>query len=80
MSPRRGSDTQISWLHWIAVTATFHHVKTTILTQSYSNSGLVTPPAQPLAAQLAAWAHAHAFDADPAVALHAILIWSRLHR
>jgi len=40
MSPKRGSDTQISWLHWIAVTATFHHVKTTILTQSYSNSGL----------------------------------------
>jgi len=37
------------------------------------------PPAQPLAAQVAAWAHAHAFDVDPAVALHAILIWSRLH-
>jgi len=37
------------------------------------------PPAQPLASQLTAWAHAHAFDVDPAVALRAILLWSRLH-
>jgi len=37
------------------------------------------PPAEPLAGQLAAWAHTHAFDVDPAAALHAILIWSRLH-
>ena len=37
------------------------------------------PTAQPLTSQLAAWAQAHAFDFDPAVALRAILIWSRLH-
>jgi AcrR family transcriptional regulator len=37
------------------------------------------PPAQPLAAQLTAWAQTHAFDVDPAVALRAVLIWSRLH-
>ena len=37
------------------------------------------PPTQPLTSQLAAWAQTHAFDADPAVALRAILIWSRLH-
>jgi len=37
------------------------------------------PPARPLAAQLAAWAGRHGSAADPAVALHAILIWSRLH-
>jgi AcrR family transcriptional regulator len=37
------------------------------------------PPIQPLTSQLAAWAQTHAFDADPAVALRAILIWSRLH-
>ena len=37
------------------------------------------PPSQPLASQLTAWAHAHAFDVDPAIALRAILIWSRLH-
>jgi hypothetical protein len=42
-------------------------------------NGTSVPPAQPLAAQLAAWARTHAFDVDPAVALHAILIWSRLH-
>jgi AcrR family transcriptional regulator len=37
------------------------------------------PPSQPLASQLTAWAQAHAFDVDPAVALRAILIWTRLH-
>ena len=37
------------------------------------------PATQPLASQLAAWAHTHAFDVDPAIALRAILIWSRLH-
>ena len=37
------------------------------------------PAIQPLTAQLAAWAHTHAFDVDPAIALRAILIWSRLH-
>ena len=37
------------------------------------------PPAEPLTSQLAAWAQTHAFDIDPAVALRAILIWSRLH-
>jgi AcrR family transcriptional regulator len=35
------------------------------------------PPSQPLATQLTAWAQA--FDVDPAIALRAILIWSRLH-
>jgi AcrR family transcriptional regulator len=37
------------------------------------------PPAQPLASQLTAWAQTHAPGVDPAVALRAILIWSRLH-
>ena len=37
------------------------------------------PPTQPLTSQLASWAQTHAFDIDPAVALRAILIWSRLH-
>jgi AcrR family transcriptional regulator len=37
------------------------------------------PPTQPLTAQLADWAQTHAFGIDPAVALRAILIWSRLH-
>jgi AcrR family transcriptional regulator len=37
------------------------------------------PPAQSLTSQLVAWAQTHAFDIDPAVALRAILIWSRLH-
>ena len=41
MSPERGSDTQISWLHRIVATITFRHVKATILTESYSNSGLM---------------------------------------
>jgi len=35
--------------------------------------------ALPLTSQLAAWAQAHASGIDPAVALRAILIWSRLH-
>jgi AcrR family transcriptional regulator len=37
------------------------------------------PPSQPLASQLTAWAQTHAADVDPAIALRAILIWSRLH-
>jgi AcrR family transcriptional regulator len=36
-------------------------------------------PAPPLAAQLAAWAHQHDLEADPATALRAVLAWSRLH-
>jgi AcrR family transcriptional regulator len=38
-----------------------------------------TLPSQPLASQLTAWAQALAFDVDPAIALRAILIWSRMH-
>jgi AcrR family transcriptional regulator len=38
-----------------------------------------TRPSQPLASQLTAWAQARAFDVDPAIALRAILIWSRMH-
>jgi AcrR family transcriptional regulator len=38
-----------------------------------------TPPSRPLASQLTAWAQTHAADVDPAIALRAILIWSRLH-
>lgn len=37
------------------------------------------PPAEPLAAQLSAWAGAHSLGIDPAAALQAVLIWSRLH-
>ena len=40
MSPERWKDTLISWLHSTAATITFWHVRTTILTESYSNSGL----------------------------------------
>ena len=36
-------------------------------------------PPEPLASQLAAWAQPHAPGMDPAVALRAVLIWSRLH-
>jgi hypothetical protein len=38
-----------------------------------------TPPTRPLASQLTGWAQTHAADVDPAIALRAILIWSRLH-
>jgi len=38
-----------------------------------------TRPSQPLGSQLTGWAQNHAFDIDPAIALRAILIWSRLH-
>jgi AcrR family transcriptional regulator len=37
------------------------------------------PPSQPLATQLTAFAQANGLDDDPAVASHAIVIWSRLH-
>ena len=36
-------------------------------------------PGPPLAAQLSSWAHAHNPDVDPATALRAVLVWSRLH-
>jgi AcrR family transcriptional regulator len=36
-------------------------------------------PPQPLASQLAAWAQPHHPGIDPAAALRAVLIWSRLH-
>ena len=44
-----------------------------------SGDGTATPPGQPLASQLSAWAHGHGLDIDPAVALRAVLTWSRLH-
>jgi hypothetical protein len=47
MSRKNGSDTLISWLHRMAATTTFQHVKTTILTESYSNSGLASQPGGP---------------------------------
>jgi AcrR family transcriptional regulator len=37
------------------------------------------PPAQPLASQLAVWAQPHHPGMNPAVALRAVLVWSRLH-
>ena len=37
------------------------------------------PPPQPLASQLAAWAQPHHPGIDPATALRAVLIWSRMH-
>src|SRR5215469_14837826 len=40
MSRTRWSDTPISWLHPMTATVTFQHVRTPILTESYSNSGL----------------------------------------
>jgi len=40
MPRKNDNDTLISWLHWKVPTTTFRHVKTTILTESYSNSGL----------------------------------------
>ena len=36
-------------------------------------------PGPPLASQLAAWARQHNLEADPATALRALLVWSRLH-
>jgi AcrR family transcriptional regulator len=44
----------------------------------FRDRGAVPPP-QPLASQLAAWAQARARGVDPATALRAVLIWSRLH-
>jgi AcrR family transcriptional regulator len=38
-----------------------------------------SPPGQPLASQLSAWARRHGLDTDPATTLRAVLIWSRLH-
>lgn len=40
---------------------------------------MATPLGQPLASQLSAWAQAHDLDINPAIALRAVLIWSRLH-
>jgi AcrR family transcriptional regulator len=37
------------------------------------------PPSQPLASQLAAWAQPHHPGINPAIALRAVLAWSRLH-
>jgi AcrR family transcriptional regulator len=37
------------------------------------------PPPQPLASQLTAWAQPHHPRTDPAAALWAVVIWSRLH-
>ena len=37
------------------------------------------PPGQPLASQLSTWARGHGLGLDPATALQAVLIWSRLH-
>jgi len=36
-------------------------------------------PGPPLASQLTAWARQHNLEADPATALLALLVWSRLH-
>jgi AcrR family transcriptional regulator len=38
----------------------------------------ISPP-QPFASQLAAWAQPHHPGIDPAIALRAVLVWSRLH-
>jgi AcrR family transcriptional regulator len=38
-----------------------------------------SPPPPPLSSQLVAWARPHGPDIDPATALRAVLIWSRLH-
>jgi AcrR family transcriptional regulator len=41
--------------------------------------GPAAPPPEPLASQLTAWAQAQDPGIDPATALRAVLIWSRLH-
>ena len=41
--------------------------------------GTIELSAEPLASQLAAWAHRQDPGIDPATALRALLIWSRLH-
>jgi AcrR family transcriptional regulator len=41
--------------------------------------GTAAPPPQPLASQLTAWAQPHVPGIDPATALRAVLVWSRLH-
>jgi AcrR family transcriptional regulator len=41
--------------------------------------GRAGPADEPLAAQLLAWAGRRGLDIDPAVALRAVLVWSRLH-
>jgi len=43
------------------------------------DDGTIEPSAEPLASQLAAWAQRQDPGTDPATALRALLIWSRLH-
>ena len=43
------------------------------------DTGAATSPGPPLAVQLSAWAHTHDVEVDPATALRAVLVWSRLH-
>ena len=43
------------------------------------SDGTIEPSAEPLASQLAAWAQRQDPGIDPATALRAVLIWSRLH-
>jgi AcrR family transcriptional regulator len=42
-------------------------------------NGTAAAPPQPLASQLAAWAQPHDPGIDPATALRAVLVWTRLH-
>ena len=50
-----------------------------ILAATGDRAAAAAPPPQPLASQLAAWAQLHHPGIDPATALRAVLIWSRLH-
>lgn len=43
------------------------------------DTGAASSPGPPLAAQFSAWAHTHNLEVDPATALRAVLVWSRLH-
>jgi hypothetical protein len=44
-----------------------------------AGTSTIRPPGRPSATQLLSWAHAHDLDIDPATALRAVLLWSRLH-
>jgi AcrR family transcriptional regulator len=50
-----------------------------VLLGTLGEADQATAPPEPLASQLASWARSYDHLAGPAVAMHAILAWSRLH-
>jgi AcrR family transcriptional regulator len=57
------------------------HAAMAVLVEALGELGdpVAPAPGPPLASQLAAWARQHNLEADPATALRALLVWSRVH-